>query len=400
MQSVPSPGGVHTAPSSLKQTLASLHSLSPSPATMKIAVIGSGISGAVCASILARGGAAVTVFESGRGAGGRMSHRREMAEDGRMLFFDHGAPYFTAESGEMAGMVGAWEASGLVAEWKEKFGLYDQRSGRFIDQGKDLMTRKYVGIPGMNSVCKALCAEPGVEAKFGVTVATMDWLQSNSLWSLTSLNGQDLGKFDGVVATDKNIFSPIFTELTGRPPPLDIASSPELAVKLQDIPAEACFALMLGFSEPLSSIPVKGVQFMNSEVLSWAFCDSSKPGRSHVSLNCEYWVLHSTAEYATGVITRSGLQKLSNDALAKVAEELFHGFQATGLDIPRPFFMKAHRWGSAFPTIAAGGEEKCLWDGKKRLALCGDYCASPNVEGAVLSGMRAASKFSRDLSSL
>lgn len=52
--------------------------------------------------------------------------------------------------------------------------------------------------------------------------------------------------------------------------------------------------------------------------------------------------------------------------------------------------------GSAFPARAIGGEDKCLWDEKKRLAICGDFCVSPNVEGAMLSGMRAASKFLRN----
>ncbi|BAS86708.1 Os03g0784000 [Oryza sativa Japonica Group] len=41
-----------------------------------VAVIGGGISGAVCASLLAARGVAVTLFDSGRGAGGRMAQRR------------------------------------------------------------------------------------------------------------------------------------------------------------------------------------------------------------------------------------------------------------------------------------------------------------------------------------
>lgn len=56
--------------------------------------------------------------------------------------------------------------------------------------------------------------------------------------------------------------------------------------------------------------------------------------------------------------------------------------------------------GSAFPAIAIGGDEKCLWDKNKRLAICGDFCASPNVEGAVLSGIRAASKILEKSSNL
>lgn len=58
----------------------------------------------------------------------------------------------------------------------------------------------------------------------------------------------------------------------------------------------------------------------------------------------ECWVLHSTAGYAKGIISQTGLQKPSSDTLVKVAQELFEAFRSTGLHIPQPFFMKAHRW--------------------------------------------------------
>ncbi|RRT82606.1 hypothetical protein B296_00000121, partial [Ensete ventricosum] len=192
---------------------------------------------------------------------------RETTEDGRVLFFDHGAPYFSVSDKEVMGVVRSWEARGLVSEWQVPFGSFDQSTGKFVDFEKH------------------------------------------------------------------NISSFIFSEC---------------------------------------------------------------------------WVLHSTAEYAQGVIARTGLKKLSSGALSKVAEELLREFQATGINIPHPFFMKAHRWlvqmfrcrGSAFPAIAIGGDEKCLWDKNKRLAICGDFCASPDVEGAVLSGIRAASKIMEKSSNL
>ena len=104
-----------------------------------------------------------------------------------------------------------------------------------------------------------------------------------------------------------------------------------------------------------------------------------------------------TAEYASKVINNIGPRKPSADALAKVAEELLKEFQATGLNIPQPIFMKAHRWGSAFPAIAISGDDKSVWDKSMKLAICGDFCTSPSVEGAVLSGMRGASKILRCL---
>ena len=60
----------------------------------------------------------------------------------------------------------------------------------------------------------------GLEAKYGITVGKVDWLCDRNLWSLISLDGQDLGQFDGVVASDKNVVSARFTGVTGRPPPL------------------------------------------------------------------------------------------------------------------------------------------------------------------------------------
>lgn len=61
-----------------------------------------------------------------------------------------------------------------------------------------------------------------MEAKFGTTVAKVDLLQDQGLWLLSGLDGQVLGQFDGIVATDKNISSPRFTGLTRRLPPLGL----------------------------------------------------------------------------------------------------------------------------------------------------------------------------------
>ncbi|XP_015888352.2 uncharacterized protein LOC107423324 isoform X2 [Ziziphus jujuba] len=357
----------------------------------------SSVSGAVCASILGRNGVSVTLFDSARGPGGRMSQRREVTEGGEELFFDHGAPFFTATNNEVLGLVHEWESRGLVAEWKIKFGSFDFISSKFMDIEQEGTTKRYVGVPGMNSICKALCREPGVESKFGTSIGKLEWLEGKNLWSVMGLDGQNLGRFNGVIASDKNIASPRFTSVTGRPPPLDLNFAPELANKLQDIPVHPCFALMLAFPGTLSSIPFKGFSIKNSNILSWAYCDSSKPNRDTTS---ERWVLHSTKEYAESVIAQAGLKKPSDETLTRVSEELLQEFQRTGLNISQPIFKKAHRWGSAFPATSIARGEKCLWDRKKRLAICGDFCVSPNVEGAIISGAAAASKLTEILSCL
>ncbi|CAI9088082.1 OLC1v1022318C1 [Oldenlandia corymbosa var. corymbosa] len=364
---------------------------------IKVAVIGCGISGAVCASTLAKNGISVTVFDSGRGPGGRMSQRREIAEDGRELLFDHGAPYFTVSNHEVLGLVQEWESSGIVAPWNEKFGSFDFSSKKFLNlEEEEAPTQKYVGVPGMNSICHALSAEPGVTSRFAQSVARVEWLASEDSWSLTGINGEDLGQFEGVVACDRNCFFSRFANAAGSPTPFDLSMEPELASQLKDITDISCYTVMLAFEQPLTSIPIKGISFKNSEILSSAYCDSSKPWRSDSS---EMWVLHSTVKYAEDIIVQCGLRRPSIAMLSKVAEELLQELQRTGLHIPRPFFLKAHGWGSAFPSKTTAAQEKCLWNGNKRQAICGDFCVSLNVEGAILSGLAAASKFTELISS-
>ncbi|KAK9093274.1 hypothetical protein Syun_028185 [Stephania yunnanensis] len=110
------------------------------------------------------------------------------------------------------------------------------------------------------------------------------------------------------------------------------------------------------------------------------------------STSSESWVLHSTEEYAKRVIIQYGLQMRSISLLSNVVEKLQQEFQKIVLGIPRPFFVNAHRWDRPFLTSAIAREEKCLWDISKRLAICEDFCVSPDAEGVILSGMAADAK--------
>ena len=71
---------------------------------VRVAVIGGGITGLTCARALADAGHAVTVFDKGRGVGGRLATRR--TDDG--LRFDHGAQVLPATEGHTAVEHGEW----------------------------------------------------------------------------------------------------------------------------------------------------------------------------------------------------------------------------------------------------------------------------------------------------
>eukprot|EP00897_Mesotaenium_endlicherianum_P010330 jgi/Mesen1/9325/ME000061S08765 len=375
------------------------------PEKNTVAVIGAGIAGLVCATTLVERGAQVAVFDMGRGPGGRMSTRRERREEGSAdLVFDHGAQYFTVKDPLVQSLVDKWQLAEAVDQWRGRFGTLDASTGSFAaeeEEGK----RRYVGKPGMNAICQSLAAQPGVETRYGVMVKTLKWNNGGSSssgagaadgqWELRSSEGAPLGAFDAVVLAAA--YKTFQVDVEGEAEQLE-----DLLTAVRGVEAFPCFAVMLSFTTPLTEVPFDGALVTGSERVSWVARDSSKPGRlpagaSRESDLPECWVVHSTAEYARGVISKAPPGRPSPELLASVCEELLSAFQEAVPGVPTPSFMRAHRWGGAFPVAAAAPDQKVLLNEAHRLAACGDFCVSARVEGAIQSGLAAADSISRIL---
>ena len=93
----------------------------------EVAIVGGGITGTVAATTLARllPGARITLFDQGRGLGGRASHRR--VDDGKVvapwarasMAFDHGCQFFQGGDAEFREKIlNPWLKAGLAAEWR------------------------------------------------------------------------------------------------------------------------------------------------------------------------------------------------------------------------------------------------------------------------------------------
>ena len=117
----------------------------------RVAVIGAGMSGLICARTLFSYGMQVAVFEKSRGFGGRMATRR--TAEGPT--FDHGAQYFTVRDERFERCVRSWQQDGIVAHWGGKIGVLT--NGDLEWQPKT--TPRFVGVPGMNAVCRHLAAD-------------------------------------------------------------------------------------------------------------------------------------------------------------------------------------------------------------------------------------------------
>jgi NADPH-dependent 2,4-dienoyl-CoA reductase/sulfur reductase-like enzyme len=144
---------------------------SPAPQPFRVGVVGAGIAGCTLARRLKDAGADVTVFEMGRGAGGRMATRKTRdfpvswlalstpavptaishAELLQGLAINHGAPLFVAKQEPFLKLLEPLLESGAVKEYRGRVMAID---GGTPGGGSDatLDGKAYVSNPDMNTM--------------------------------------------------------------------------------------------------------------------------------------------------------------------------------------------------------------------------------------------------------
>ena len=153
----------------------------------RIAVVGAGIAGLSCATVLRRSGFEVNVFDKSRGPAGRMSTRRQ--GDWQC---DHGAQYFTARDPLFQAEVARWQNAGVAAIWPARIAVLDGSAQTAWASKQD----RFVGTPSMNSPAKFLADAQSVT--LGCTVTALH--QDGQQWRLASAEqGMLADRFDVVV---------------------------------------------------------------------------------------------------------------------------------------------------------------------------------------------------------
>ncbi len=319
-----------------------------------VAVLGAGMAGLMCARTLQDHGVNVTVFEKSRGPGGRMSTRRT-EED---LHFDHGAQYFTARDARFQRYVDSWQHDGLVEPWEGQIVVLQDGQVREEKRGTD----RYVGMPGMNAICRHLAGDLkiGYETKVAPPIAV------DGMWHLTDDRDEHIGRFDSVIVSAPAAQS---AEL--------LAAAPTLAEQAKQVRMAGCWAVLVAVDHSLQ-LPFDGA-FVHDSPLSWIARNSAKPSRHAAP---ETWVLHASPAWSE--------QNLERDA-AEVESELMAEFWKSIGVAPSPVtYSTAHRWRFALPTEPL--DVRCLFDEQMSIGACGDWCGGPRVEGAFLSGSAAAGR--------
>lgn len=313
-----------------------------------VAIIGAGMAGLCCAQRLQASGLAVTVFDKGRGPGGRLSTRRRHAHQ-----YDHGAPFFTAHAPAFQRQVEDWIARGVLAPWTGAFG---ESTDGVITAVSTAATR-YVGIPRMSALTRHLANELQ-DVRPSVRIATVQPSRE-----LIDVDGRSWGHFDAVVvATPSAQAAPLLNAV------------PTLAAAAQHRRQHPCLAVMVTFSQGLS-LGWDGVQWTDHP-LSLACRNASKPSRPQV----ESWVLHASVAWSARNVER--------DPQVCAAELLSMFCAQFDIDERDVLECVGHRWRYAFTGAAC--TPAVLYDPTAKIGACGDWSHGPGVEGAWHSGRALA----------
>ena len=318
------------------------------------AVVGAGLAGLLVARELSRDHA-INVFEKSRGVGGRMASRNAGSFE-----FDHGAQFFTARSDAFLSYLAPMIDDGVIADWPARFAE--------IRRSEITSTRPwasdyphFVGVPRMNAVGKQLAS--GLDISLEITVGRIS--RRDDRWELFDHLDNALGAFDWVVLTApaaQTATLALESSIVG-----DFAAPARM---------RACFALMLGFEEPLE-LGWQAALVRDADI-SWISVNSSKPGRNDAfSL-----VVHSTNVWAD--------DHLDLDLATARAHLLDECSTAIGYDARRAAFIELHRW--RFANIGRQHTAPCIVDVTNRIAAAGDWFIRGRVESAFTSAMSLVAK--------
>lgn len=337
-----------------------------------IAIVGAGMAGITCARTLRQAGHQVTVFEKSAALGGRMATR-----DSTFGSFDHGTQYFTARDARF--LLALQTTPQLCKRWSANTVQVLDELGRVAAAGLPTHEAHWVAAPGMKSLLTGW-AEPLVRAEAIQTHAKVVHIERDTLqpsqWQLRTQaldGGQHV--FSG--------FDAVVLAIPAAQAQALLQTSKQMMAwskQINAVQVAPCWTLMLAFPQAVQpGLTTLGPQWSAARSthhrIAWLARESSKPGRSAV----ERWTVQASAAWS---------QEHLHDDVARVEAKLIKAFtEVTGIRA-EPAHVDSHRWLYA-KTITPLGKSH-LWDAKKGLGLCGDWCLGHRVEDAFVSGLELA----------
>ncbi len=389
---------------------------SPQP---QLAIVGAGLAGCALAAQLTQLGwpAPITLWEAGRGPGGRASTRHSRHDPQRRA--DHGAPLLTITTDPPPALLAPLLAGGWIEPWPEPCARLDA-SGALQPIGPEplLQGSRYRGRGGMEQVCAGLLALAGA----GCTLHSSRLIQrleprAGGGWRLLGGDGEHLADADWLVLSGTLLVHPRGRALLGvAPAPLAAlaAGDPQLAAALRMIStlgAEPCSNLIWQLegaaAEPWLALPFRLLEFEAGAQHRWGLRRVSiQPGAQG---RCAV-VAHSSAALAADHLQTVGSGsaavqlpgvKLDPEREQALIAQLTAAVQAAlaawlpeATGQPPAGERQLMRWSAAFPR-GEGLPANLSLCAHSRLAFCGDYLTGPGfgrAEGAWRSGEHLAER--------
>lgn len=391
----------------------------PRPAPASVAVIGAGVAGCALVSALRRGGFAgpLSLWETGRGPGGRASTRRSR-HDGA-LAIDHGAPLLNITTAPPPALLEPLCADGWIDPWPGPVAMLEGESRLNIGRPDVLgLGDLYRGRGGMDQVGQGLLSLAGgpaaVELRFGTLVRSLA-RSAHGPWQLFDRQGQLLVEADWLVLSGTLLAHPRAQLTLGWPdvPLATVAAGlgdlqlDHVLTTLAGIRFEARSNLLLVFAGEAATrwraLPFRLVNFDAAAQQRWGLrrlsIQTLADGRCAV-------VAHSSNAFAADHLdvfgSRSAVAQLlqiqpddgrEEQVIASLGEAVVQCLAPWihGLDLSdaAPQLM---RWGAAFP-LAPGLPTALSLCAHSQLGFCGDYIAGPGfgrIEGALRSAEQLA----------
>lgn len=339
----------------------------------RVGIVGAGVAGAACARALADAGCAVQVFDKSRGVGGRMATRRAswMPEAGaaQAAFFDHGVPWWTAQSPEFAAFLAQAEAAGRVQRWAPRLA---GGVGAPVPAGHG-----WLGLPDMPALCRWMLRDIPVRTECQVSALAA----AEGRWSVLG-GGEPLARdLDAVVVA----IPPAQAAVLWAP------HRPQWAARALAHPMSPCWTLMALTDEPPGDPAGAGgwdELLPPSSPLARIIRQDAKPGRLRTP-GLAQWVAHADPDWS-----QQHLESDAQDVQAQLARALE---QALGTAL-RWRHAVVHRWRYAQVVEQQAGQDpgpvaadaRCEWDGQAGLGACGDHLGGGGIEAAWLSGQAVA----------
>ncbi|CAL1136556.1 unnamed protein product, partial [Cladocopium goreaui] len=330
------------------------------PSMSSVAVVGGGMAGVAAARVLCQRGYHVRLYERSEELGGRLGNAQlGLGQVGL------GATYVKAKDPIFKAEVAQLQEKGLVSEWNVGTPYFIESPGTFVAKpelkGGDAW---YVGRPDMGSFV-LLEDTKGLTRLCGKEVSSVCWKEASWL-----INGED--EVSSLilalpVAQIRALLAPGSLE--------ELLPKETLDKDFEKGRVAAAFAFPESLMLPFC------LAFVKDSPISLVLNDTSRTSGPDGE-GPEVWVVQTTTEWAADC---KKAETSENEMCRSLLAEFLRivGKAAANVD-----HLKAIHWlyGDGDYQLPQG----CVVDPRRRLCLCGDWCYNGRVEGAFLSGVKAA----------